>query len=415
MRDEFRTFSPSLRDFSYLCKKIADMIADELFANMERQMKHISSDYKRYMYSVLPWNNRLTGLVGPRGVGKTTMVLQYIMEHKQEGMHLYVTADSTFFTTHTLVELADEFEKSGGTNLYIDEIHKYPEWSRELKEIYDLHPGLKVFFTGSSVLDILKGEADLSRRALVYTMQGMSFREYLGLFHQIEVPAYSLNQILANEAFIPGVDHPLPLFRDYLSRGYYPFSNEEGFAMRMQQIVMLTVENDIPLYADMKISTARKIKHMLTIIAQLAPYKPSYESLAGEVGVSKNNIADYLLYLEKAGMIGLLRDDTGGMRGLGKMEKIYVDNPNLMMALAEGVPNIGNLRETFFYNQMRVNNDVVSSKQSDFAIGQYTFEVGGRNKGQRQIADLPNGIIAKDDIEFGHANIVPLWAFGLNY
>lgn len=391
------------------------MIADELFANMERLIKHISSDYKRYMYPVLPWNNRLTGLVGPRGVGKTTMVLQYIREHKQEGMHLYVTADSIFFTTHTLVELAGEFEKEGGTNLYIDEIHKYPNWSRELKEIYDFHPGLKVFFTGSSVLDILKGEADLSRRALVFTMQGMSFREYLGLFHHIVMPTYTLEQILAGGISIPGIEHPLPLFRDYLARGYYPFSNEEGFDMRLQQIVMLTVENDIPQYADMKISTARKIKHMLTIIAQLAPYKPSYESLAGAVGVSKNNIADYLLYLEKAGMIGLLRDDTGGMRGLGKMEKVYLDNPNLMKSLAEDEPNIGNLRETFFYNQMRVNNDVVSSKQSDFAIGSYTFEVGGRSKGQRQIADLPNGIIVKDDIEFGHANIVPLWTFGLNY
>lgn len=378
-------------------------------------MKHISSDYKRYMYSILPWGGRLTGLVGPRGVGKTTMVLQYIKEHRQEGMHLYVSADNTFFTTHRLVDLAGDFEKEGGTNLYIDEIHKYPNWSRELKEIYDLHPGLKVLFTGSSVLDILKGEADLSRRALVYTMQGLSFREYLGLFHRIDVPSFSLEHILAGGITIPGLDHPLPLFRDYLSHGYYPFGGEEGFNMRMQQVVMLTVENDIPLYADMKISTARKIKRMLTIIAQLAPYKPSYESLANEVGVSKNNIADYLLYLEKAGMIGLLRDETGGMRGLGKMEKIYVDNPNLMMALAEGAPNIGNLRETFFYNQMRVNNDVVSSKQSDFSIGRYTFEVGGRNKGQRQIADLPNGIIAKDDIEFGHANIVPLWTFGLNY
>ncbi|MBR0038130.1 MAG: AAA family ATPase [Bacteroidales bacterium] len=369
----------------------------------------------RYMYDVIPWESRLIGIVGPRGVGKSTMMLQHLAEHRRDGQRLYVTADNVYFSTNRLTDLADEFVKEGGSHLYIDEVHKYKGWSRELKQIHDMHPALHVTFTGSSVLDIQQGEADLSRRVLLYTMQGLSFREYLRLFHNIETRPYDISEILAGEATLPDVEHPLPLFRQYLANGYYPFSKEEGFSRRMQQVVSQTVESDIPMYADMKASTARKLKQLLSVISELAPFKPNADNLAREIGISKNNVPDYLVYLEKAGMIGQLRDSTGGLRGLGKVEKVYIDNPTLMTILAGGNPNIGNLRETFFYNQMRVNNDVVSSKESDFCIGQYTFEVGGHKKGRKQIADIPNGIVVRDDIETGHGIIVPLWNFGLNY
>lgn len=211
------------------------------------------------------------------------------------------------------------------------------------------------------------------------------------------------------------MQHPLPLFREYLGKGYYPFALEGNFELRSEQIIIQTVESDIPQYADMKASTARKLKRMLAVLSQLAPYKPSAENLATEIGVSKNNVPDYLVYLERAGMIGLLRDDTGGMRGLGKVEKVYIDNPNLMTVLAGGTLGIGNLRETFFYNQMRVRNHVVASRESDFKIGSYTFEIGGKKKGKKQIEDIENGIVVRDDIEYGTGNIIPLWAFGLNY
>lgn len=390
------------------------MIDTTLYAYMEEMLRQTPTDFVRYMAERIDWSSRLVGIVGPRGVGKSTMLLQRMKTRRENGGWLYVSADHTYFSNHGLAEMADDFVKEGGTHFYIDEVHKYRNWSRELKQIYDVHPELQVVFTGSSVLDITKGEADLSRRALVYMMQGLSFREYLELFHGVKSDTYTLKEILSHKVALP-VPHPLPMFRDYLASGYYPFAKENGFVIRMEQIVSQTIESDIPQYADMKASTARKLKQMLGVIAGLAPYKPNADSLAAELQVSKNNVPDYLAYLEKAGMIGQLRDDTGGMRGLGKVEKVYVDNPNLMSVLANGRPEIGNLRETFFYNQMRVMNPVEASRESDFVIGDYTFEVGGRNKGKKQITDIPNGIIVKDEIEFGHGNVVPLWHFGLNY
>lgn len=391
------------------------MIDVTLYNYMDEVLKRIPVSFHRYMYTQVSWDSRLVGIMGSRGVGKSTMVLQYLLEHRTVGNHLYVSADHLYFTMHRLVDLADEFVKEGGTHLYIDEVHKYKGWSRELKQIYDVHPDLHIVFTGSSVLDIQQGEADLSRRALMYQMQGLSFREYLEMYHGVSSPVYALEEILSHQVDLPDIQHPLPLFREYLKNGYYPFASEGGFELRMEQVVAQTVENDIPHYADMKMSTARKLKQMLSVVASLAPYKPNALNLAAEIGVSKNNIPDYLYYLERAGMIGQLRDDTGGMRGLGKVEKVYVDNPSLMTVLAGGSPDVGNLRETFFYNQMRVRNDVTSSRDSDFSIGQYTFEVGGRKKGKKQVEGLANGIVVRDDIERGHGIFVPLWQFGFNY
>ena len=389
------------------------MIDNKLYEYMAELLKRTPLVFIRYKYDEINWNGRLVGIVGPRGVGKSTMILQRIKLSK-EGHHLYVSADNIYFSNHSLIDFADEFIKEGGTHLYIDEIHKYAGWSRELKQIYDMHPSLNLIFTGSSVLDIKKGEADLSRRALMYMMQGLSFREYLQLFEGIKTRVFSLDEILNHQVEIPGLDHPLPVFRAYLDHGYYPFAIEGDFTQRMLQVIDQTVEVDIPQYADMKASTARKLKRMLVILSGLAPYKPSVENLATEIGVSKNNVPDYLVYLERAGMIGLLRDDTSGMRNLGKVEKVYVDNPSLMSVLTSN-PNIGNIRETFFYNQMREKQDVTSSRVSDFTIGDYTFEIGGRKKGKKQIEDVKNGRIVKDDIETGHGIIIPLWYFGMNY
>ena len=391
------------------------MIDNSLYSYMEELLETIPTDFYRYKYDEIDWEGRLTGIVGPRGVGKSTMVLQYIKSHRSEGLHLYVMADNAYFTSHSLVQLADDFVKDGGTHLYIDEIHKYKDWSRELKQIYDVHPALKVTFTGSSVLDIQQGEVDLSRRVVMETMQGLSFREFLRLFYDIQAPVVSLEDILNHNVEIPGLLHPLPYFREYLKQGYYPYALQGRFATRLQQVINQTIETDIPQYADMKASTARKLKQLLMVISGLAPMKPNADNLAREIGVSKNNVPDCILYLEKAGMIGQLRDDTGGLRGLGKVEKIYLDNPNLMYALSEGEPNIGNLRETFFYNQMRERNSVISSRVSDFMIGKYTFEVGGKKKGKKQISHVSDAFVVRDDIENGNDNIIPLWHFGLNY
>lgn len=389
------------------------MVDSKLYAYMTELLRHTPLDFIRYKYAEINWDGRLVGIVGPRGVGKSTMVLQRI-KLAIEGHHLYVSADNVYFASHTLVDFIDDFVKEGGTHLYIDEIHKYGGWSRELKQAYDVHPSLKIVFTGSSVLDIKRGEADLSRRALVYAMQGLSFREYLQLFKGICSRAFSLEEILNHQVAIPGLEHPLPLFREYLAQGYYPFAIEGEFMQRMLQVVDQTVEVDIPQYADMKASTARKLKRMIVIISGLAPFKPSAENLAAEIGVSKNNVPDYLVYLERVGMIGLLRDDTFGLRNLGKVEKVYIDNPTLMSVLTPAL-NIGNVRETFFYNQMRVTQRVTSSRVSDFTIGRYTFEIGSRKKGKKQIEEVENGRIVKDDIETGHGIVIPLWHFGMSY
>lgn len=391
------------------------MLDNSLYEYMDAMLKQTPVSMKRYIFDDIAWDAHMVGIVGPRGVGKSTMLLQYILSHRDTSKMLYVSADNVYFTSHTIVETADTFVKEGGEHLFIDEVHKYKDWSRELKQLYDVHPKLKITFTGSSVLDIYKGEADLSRRALIYTMQGLSFREYLELFHGIRSKVYSLDEILNHQVSVTETEHPLPLFRDYLKQGYYPFAKEIGFEYRMQQMISQTTESDIAQYADMKASTARKLKQMLSIISTLAPYKPNADNLARELSVSKNNVPDYLVYLEMAGMIGQLRDDTGGMRGLGKVEKVYIDNPSLMTALASGIPDIGNIRETFFYNQMRVRNDIISSRESDFCIDKFTFEIGGKKKGKKQIEDVPNGIIVRDDIEVGHGIIVPLWMFGMNY
>lgn len=392
------------------------MIDYSLISFMEERLKATSNEFHRYMFDRINWNNRLIGLTGPRGVGKSTLMLQYMLAQPDRKDMLYIAADHIWFANHSLVELADDFVKEGGKWLCIDEVHRYSGWSREVKQIYDGHPQLKIAFTGSSVLDINKGESDLSRRIVMYHMQGMSFREYLNMIHHIDAPLLSLETILTQTVQLPtALEHPLPLFRSYLADGYYPFAIEGDFTQRMQQVVSLTVETDILQYADMKASTARKLKQMLGVISQSAPFKPNADNLSQEIKVSKNNVPDYLLWLEKAGMIGQLRNDTGGMRGLEKVEKVFIDNPTLLTVLAGKSPNIGNIRETFFYNQMRVDYDVTSSRISDFKIGELTFEIGGKNKTQRQLKGIENGYVVKDDIEYGHGNIIPLFLFGLTY
>lgn len=231
----------------------------------------------------------------------------------------------------------------------------------------------------------------------------------------MDFPTYSLNEILNHKVDIPLDFHPLPLFREYLVKGYYPFSHLPGYELRLQQVMTQTLEVDIPQYAGMNVSTSRKLARLLAILSESAPYKPNMGNLTVELSVSKNDLPNYLVYLEKAGLIAQLRDETGGLRGLGKVDKIFVDNTNLMYALKGRNTSIGSVRETFFYNQMRVNNEVIAAKNTDFRIADNIFEVGGANKGQKQLENDPNVIVVRDDIEFGYANIIPLWHFGLNY
>ena len=390
---------------------------ERLQATFDRLLRDTTTRFHRYMYASINWETRMIGLVGPRGVGKTTLVLQHIKEELPRHESLYVTAEDLYFSTHHLVDLAEEFARIGGRYLFVDEIHKYNDWSKELKLIYDYCPKLQVVFTGSSVLDIVEGLSDLSRRARMYQMQGLSYREYLQLFHSIELPSYTLEQIINQEVKLPEGFLPLKYFSDYLQRGYYPFTaSDNDFASYVQQVVNVTLENDIPQYAELTIATVRKLKQLLGIIAQSAPFKPNFTTIGGQIGVSRNNVANLCAYIEKSGLIAQLREPTGGIMALGKVDKIYLDNTTLISAL--GAPNteIGTIRETFFMNQVRLLHKIAASPVSDFLVdNHFTFEVGGKKKKQRQIQGLTDAYVIKDDIETGYGNIIPLWMFGLTY
>jgi predicted AAA+ superfamily ATPase len=388
---------------------------EALFEYSNRLIANVDIRFTRYMYDQINWGSRLIGLVGPRGVGKTTLVLQHIKNNLEAKHTLYVTAEDFYFAKNRLLDVASDFVKLGGTHLIIDEIHKYPDWSTELKLIYDYHQDLQVVFTGSSVLDIKKGSADLSRRAVLYAMQGLSFREYLQLFHQIAISTFTLDEILSHKVATPQLAHPLPLFFDYLKRGYYPFALEQDFNLKLMQVINQTLENDIPVYASMNVSTGRKLKQLMAIVAESVPFKPNMSKISEMLSISRNNIADYLLYMEEAGMVSQLRSETNGIRGLGKVDKVYLDNTNLVYGLAHENPNKGNLRETFFMNQLRVAYPIVSSVIADFTIDGFDFEIGGKNKSNKQIKTVAKGFVVKDDIETGFLNTIPLWHFGLLY
>ena len=392
-----------------------EKLMETLFQYSNQLISTVEVAFTRYAYDQINWQNRMLGLTGPRGVGKTTLVLQHIKNKLNRSETLYVTAEDFYFAKNRLTDLANDFVKAGGKYLFIDEIHKYPDWSQELKLIYDYHQDLKVVFTGSSVLDIKKGSADLSRRAVVYHMQGLSFREYLMLFHQTEVPRHSLDEIINHRVSTPQLPHPLPLFSEYLKRGYYPFSREDDFAIKLQQVVNQTLETDIPTYAQMNVSTGRKLKQLMAILAESVPFKPNMSKIAEMLNISRNNIADYLLYMEEAGMITQLRPSTEGLRALGKVDKVYLENTNLVYSLASENQNKGNVRETFFINQVKVHHRVAASSLADFTVDDMDFEVGGKNKGLKQIKSADKGFIVKDDIETGFLQTIPLWHFGLMY
>ena len=389
---------------------------EALFSRFQRLLSDTNTDFLRYLHDKIIWTDRMIAIVGARGVGKTTMMLQRIKLHHNISDTLYVTADDMYFADHKLLDLAEQFVKMGGKYLFIDEIHRYANWSKELKLIYDYLPHLQVVFTGSSMLDIYRGSDDLSRRVQLYALHGMSFREYLNLRYHLQLQPLSLDDVLHHNVAFDGVDYPLAAFKDYLNNGYYPFSREVGlYHERLRQIVQLILDVDIPQFANMNAATSRKLKQLLAIIAKSVPFKPNYSKIASIMGVSRDVLPDYILYMERAGLVNRLFTATTGIRELGKVAKIYLNNTNLAYALGGSNTDIGNIRETFFFNQLSVKADVRESPVSDFLVDGFTFEIGGRKKGGKQIADTDNAYIVKDDIEFGFANTIPLHHFGMLY
>lgn len=387
-----------------------------LVARYRNILKNVDTSYVRNIHSTIPWNDRLIAILGARGVGKTTLVLQHIKLYEDVDTTLFVYADDLWFSTHSLVTLAEIFYTNGGRVLYIDEIHKYKNWSQEIKNIYDQYPDLKVRYTGSSILDLQKGSHDLSRRVLEFQMHGLSFREYVALRYGADIPIHTLEQVLANKIEFPYTDYrPVALFKEYLRQGYYPYFKESGYELRLTKTINAILEVDIPKFAELSISASEKLKTLLYIVAQSVPFKPNYSKIARDLDMHRNAVSDLMVWLDKADLINILRDDVEGYKLLGKVNKIYLNNPNLAYALSDDEPNIGNIRETIFLAWLRATHKVTASSVSDFKVGKYTFEVGGKKKGQHQIKDVEHAYVVKDDIEYGHLNEVPLWSFGLLY
>ena len=374
--------------------------------------------YVRSFHDKINWNNRLICIMGQKGVGKSTMILQHIKNYDNLDETLYVSADNMYFSGHTLYELAGSFFAQGGKRLYIDEIHKYKNWSTEIKNIYDDLPLLQVVYSGSSVLALKKGnKADLSRRSIPYEMPGLSFREYLNILNGWTLKPSTLEQILEGKVDFPYGEHrPLKYYKDYCKIGFYPFFREEDAVIRLHQAIVTTVEDDIPSYAEMTVAAAAKLKKLMYILSKSVPFKPSNDTLGRDLGISRNIIPDYIDYLEKTGMFNALREPGHSDNLLSKTEKLYLGNSNIAWSLSEdGIVDEGNMRETNFLAWTKQVCDVTASKISDFEIDGKTFEVGGKSKKGKQIKDADVGYLVKDNLEYASGHSIPIWMFGFIY
>ena len=396
---------------------------DILFEKSYQKIDNVSVDFIRSLMNDIQWEMRLVGIRGARGVGKTTLLLQYMKKFlPRDASSLYVSLDNFWFTEHRLIELVDNFTKKGGKYLFLDEVHKYPNWSQELKNAYDDYPDLKIVFTGSSLLEILNARADLSRRAVIYQMQGLSFREYLNMTLSTDFQIYKLEDILKNQREISSEIlqkvKPLQHFSAYLKQGYYPFSFEMKnlYFSQLEEIMDLILEIELPLLRGVDISYIPKLKQLLLIIAASAPFLPNVSKLSERIGINRATFIAYLYYLQEANLTKHLYKDAYGISKLQKPDKIFLENTNIAYVLAENDIDTGNLRETFFLNQLAYRHKVEYPETGDFLVDRkYIFEAGGKNKTQKQIQNAENAYIAADNIEYGFDNKIPLWLFGFLY
>lgn len=398
---------------------------EELFEKYQQKLRFTSTDFVRGIMAQIQWNARLIGLKGARGVGKTTLLLQYIklkLKDEPPAAVLYTSLDNIWFSNNSLTGLVDTFVKKGGKYLFLDEVHKYKNWAQEIKNIYDDFPTLKIVFTGSSLLEILNARADLSRRAIIYHMQGLSYREYLALQHQLYFDPVSLSDILENRISLSNVVtekiRPLQYFNEYLQKGYYPFFTEvpELYFIRLQEIVNMMLEIELPLLRSVDFAYVVKVKQLLQIISESTPFVPNVSKLSDKMIINRATLLSYFHYLEEVGLTNNLFKSAGGISRLQKPLKVFLENTNLMFAFAPDRANIGNVRETFFANQLAYRNKLNYSEKGDFLVDEkFIFEIGGQAKKETQIKNLPNAFIAADGIETGFKNKIPLWLFGMMY
>jgi predicted AAA+ superfamily ATPase len=398
---------------------------ETLFEKFHKKLATTSTDFTRSVMHEIAWHEaRLIGIKGARGVGKTTLLFQYIKLHLTHkiGEVLYISLDNLYFNNNNLLALIDQFVKRGGNYLFIDEVHRYPNWSQELKNAYDDYPELRIVFTGSSMLEILNARADLSRRAVVYTMGGLSFREYLSIKNIHTFQPYTLNEILNNHQEyaiqISKEIRPLQWFQGYLEGGYYPYfiESESLYRTKVEEVVRMMLEIELPALRGLENQYIFKIKQLLMVLAESVPFTPNVSKLAERIGINRNTLIAYLKNLQDVGLTMHLFSQSAGITRLQKPEKIYLENTNLMYALNPNQVNTGNIRETFWMNQLSQLHNVTLPQQGDFLIdNQYTFEIGGKSKSSKQVKEINDAYIVKDDIEIGSNGVIPLWLFGFLY
>ena len=397
---------------------------EKIYEYFYKRIQNTDLSIVRNFETMVPWKERLIGIKGSRGCGKTTLLLQHIKIHFTENLHtvLYASLDNIWFADNRLIDLADYFAKRGGTHLFLDEVHKYPDWSVEIKNIYDEYPSLNIVFTGSSLLEMLNARADLSRRALMFEMKGLSFREFLEIETGEKFPVHSLDDILKNHTLLAqriiSIVKPLAYFDSYLEYGYYPYYLEGTtfYPQRLGETINMILEQELPALRNIEPSYVPKLKQLLAIIAESAPFLPNVKKLSERIGINRQTFINYLHFLEQANIIHLLYRETRGIGLLQKPDKIFLDNTNLMHVLGSRTPSTGNVRETFLISQLLTQAKVNYARQGDFLVnGTDCIEVGGRNKTREQLKELPEAYIAADNIEFGFDRKIPLWMFGFLY
>lgn len=396
---------------------------EQLFLKSQQKIATTSLEITRYLLDELHYKDRISIIKGARGVGKTTLLLQYAKKHAPKNKStLYVSLDDLYFLENTLYDLATSFSKENGYLLLLDEVHKYPNWSRELKLIYDDLPNLKLLVTSSSLLEIYKSESDLSRRSNSYHLKELSFREYLQFDKKLLLPKYNLTTLLENHVDISfeitAKIKPLFEFKKYLKNGMYPYywDNKEKFQENLLATINLILEIDLPSIESLDYIYITKLKKLLFAISTSSPFTPNISKLSEKVGISRKAMIKAFQYLERARLIILLNSNNKGISILSKPDKIYLNNPNLQYALGLNHANIGAVRESFFANQLKGLHTIELPKKGDFIVdNKYIFEIGGKNKTKYQIKEMENAFIVRDDYENGFKNYIPLWLFGFLY
>ncbi|MBI1836001.1 MAG: ATP-binding protein [Flavobacteriia bacterium] len=386
----------------------------------ERKKAEISTTFVRYLSDEIEWNQRMILLLGHRGVGKTTLLLQQLK--KETFKSIYISLDDYYFEEKRLIEVIEILYSLEYKAFYIDEIHRYANWSKDLKNLYDDYSDSRFIITGSSILKINKGQEDLSRRAVVYHLAGLSLREFIAFEEKIILPTLTINDIVSKHReittdFKDQISYK-SLFDNYLKYGYYPFYKEgkRVYHQKLQEATNLVIDSDIAPFEELNYTTVRVMKKLLFIISQSVPFIPNISKLAEKLNVSRNTILKLLDILDQAQLISLLHASTDGISFLQKPEKIYLQNTNLSHMFAVEEPNLGNIRETFFFNQLKVKHTITAPKYGDFMVeNQYIFEVGGPNKTNKQLRGVPQSYLAIDGIEGGVDNRIPLWIFGFLY